>query len=202
MWMSWRVNKVGRVGFCRWLIYLLCVIMLICCSVSAVMAENCSDEDEHLYKLFLRADGLGYYTCLCIVEGCNEHFDVYPQGYEVEMTKTEGDCTHVFRKGEQVKRVSVESASYYSHEAAQWFDCACEYCGEAFEAYVADGKLYSHRVSDWEGIHINGELKHLFVGHCDDCGQLRYEIVNCYQYENGTCMGGGEYLEPEPELER
>ena len=164
-------------------ICILVAALLLICSAQALKADEC----DHHYKLFPRADGLGYYTCIC-TKGCGKVFDVYPADYAAERPEADGEaCAHVFRTDEKIKRVSIESVSQYSHEAAQWFDCVCEYCDEAFEAYVAVGNTYPHSVSGWEGVHIEGELKHLFVGCCDDCCQLRYEIVNCYQDENGAC---------------
>lgn len=178
----------------RWLCIFAAILLLFCTAQAATSGAAC----DHRYKLFPNAFGSDYYTCLCTM-GCEKLFYVYPMDWEVEQPEAEGEgCVHVFRTDEQIRRVSVESASEFSHEAAQWYNCVCEYCDVTFEAYVAVGSVYSHRVSDWEGIHISGELKHLYVGHCDDCGQLRYEIVNCYQYDNGTCMEGGVYLEPEP----
>lgn len=180
------------------LICILFALMMLCCTAQA-FAEGVTCD--HHYKLFPRADGLDYYTCIC-TKGCETVFNVYPVDSAAERPEAaEETCAHVFRMDEEVKRVSVESVSQYSHEAAQWYDCVCEYCDEAFEAYVAVGSSYLHRVSEWEGIHIEGELKHLFVGHCDDCGQLRYERVNCYRDENGVCTSGA-YIAPEAELER
>lgn len=165
-------------------------VILTCLWMSCAMAETAPivDKCDHHFQLFPKEiDGVKCYSCLC-TRGCTTVFDVYPQGCEVTSGESEdGSCPHVFRMDEKCKRVSVESASQYSHQAAEWYDCACELCGETFEAYVTDGQYYEHHVSEWDGVHIEGEMKHLMVGYCDSCGQLRYEIVNCYRDENGRC---------------
>lgn len=169
------------------MICILLVGLLLCCTAQAATSGAACD---HRYKLFPNAFGSDYYTCLCTM-GCEMLFYVYPMDWEVEQPEAEGEgCAHVFRTDEQIQRVSVEPASELSHEAAQWYNCTCEICGETFEAYVTDGHVYWHEVSAWEDIHINGQFKHLYVGHCDACGALQYDIVDCAQYEDGTCMGG------------
>lgn len=182
--------------FRRRMIYLLCVFILFCCSVSTVMAEQTSDVSAHAYKLFLRADGSGYYAAVCTVDGCNDCLAVYPQGYEVEPTTTEGECQHIFRYGDKIERVSIEPASGFYHEVAQWHTCVCEVCGETIDAYDTDGSMYLHVVTTWEDEHINGEHKHLYVGYCDACGRLQFDVVDCMQYNDGTCMGGRDYTPP------
>lgn len=165
---------------------LLTVCLLMMCAVS--QAEVSPERCDHHFQLFPKeVDGVKCYSCLCTL-GCATVFDVYPLGCEVTPAESaDGSCPHVFRTDEKCRRVSVESASQYSHQAAEWYDCACELCGEAFEAYVTDGQYYEHCVSEWDGVHIDGEMKHLVIGYCDICGQLRYEIVNCYRDENGRC---------------
>lgn len=170
------------------------IVLMLLLSVNIVIADD--DNSDHLYKLFLRTDGLGFYTCLCVVEGCNERFNVYPQGYEVGVQVTEDECAHVFRKGDKVNRVNIVAMGNLHHEVAQWYTCVCEFCGETVEAYDTDGSMYWHNVSEWEGIHIDGEHKHLYVGHCDDCGKLQYDITNCMQNKDGTCMGGRRFSSP------
>lgn len=172
---------------------LLAACMMLICTVAS--ADLATARCGHHFQLFPKeVDGVKAYSCLCTL-GCTMIFDVYPQGCEVTPKATEdGSCPHVFRTDEICKRVSVESASQTSHQAAEWYDCVCELCGEAFEAYVTDGKYYDHHVSHWDGVHIDGEMKHLLVGYCDSCGQLRYEIVNCHRDENGWCYDPLEHI--------
>lgn len=168
--------------------------LAILCSifVAAVAEQDVSAEQEicsHHYKMFLRQDDTGYYTCMCTL--CNDVFSVYPIGFEVDAAEGgEGEpCMHIFRKAVSSKKESVESVSSMSHEAAVWFDCTCELCGFTIEAYESDGHVDKHIVTTKEDVHVDGTFKHMYMGHCDLCGECVYEFVNC-PHKDGACMGG------------
>ena len=166
--------------------------MLLGIQFSVYADEGCS----HHYKLYLRQDDSGYYVGLCTL--CSELIDVYPNDYDLLTTcdNENSDCVHLFRKGDLSIAVSIEVAGSHHHEVAQWYKCVCQVCGVTIEAYETDGSYYWHEVSVWEDVHIGGEHRHLYVGHCDACGALQYDIVNCTQYEDGTCMGGWDFDSP------
>ena len=166
----------------------ICFAILLGVALLSWMLAIAEPSDDHCcYKLFQRNDG-------CYIALCAEHSDcadstfvVYPMGYCVNAAADSAPCNHLFRMAEQPHRVSIESASEWSHEAATWYFCTCESCGKTIEAYMTDGRYYEHEYSLWEGVHVDGTLKHLYISHCDICGELFHEFVNCLQLEDGTC---------------
>lgn len=149
---------------------------------------------DHRYTLFLRADGLGYYTCFCTVAGCNQMFPVYPTGFDVEQPAPDAECPHIFRKADQSTRISIEATGTMHHEAAMWYVCTCERCGENFEAFETDQNRFEHVYTEWEHVHIAEEEKHVYISHCDACGYLECLLSDCGLFPNGYCMDMMDYL--------
>lgn len=168
---------------------LLCLAMTL-----FFLSSSCAEETihTHKYKLFLRQDNTEYYTALCTTVGCTESFPVYPNEYVVSVTPQEEECTHLFRKSNTVSHISIESIGTYHHEYAQWYDCTCEYCGISFKAFESDEQYFPHTVKNWDNAHITGDYKHLYIGYCDMCGALQYDIIDCAEYEDGSCMRTSE----------
>lgn len=174
------------------------VIVLICMSLlfgTSAYGQTSEEACLHRYKLFAMSDRPGCYACMCLE--CEELFDVYHAEHMDDLRVIESEvCAHVFRKGEEAKKQTIEPVSLYSHEVAFWYDCTCAYCELSFEAYESDGRLEDHTYSKQEDVHVEGSYKHLYLGNCDVCGAIGYEFVNCYQYEDGMCMGGKSYTLP------
>lgn len=169
--------------------FLFGAIFIGCFFALGVGALDVHADEIHRYCLAERNDAPGQYVCMCA--DCGEvaiavyASDISSMPHE---EKPEGACTHFLQRLDVQKKSTIESVGNMHHVKAVWYDCVCAWCGYAFEAFMMDGNMLPHSYSVWEGVHLSGEDKHIYVSYCDDCGALNGQLFYCRLWEPDSCI--------------